>query len=103
MMHVKKNDTVVVLTGKDKEKTGTVIAVLPKQGKIMVSGIAIRTKHVKAKKQGEVSAIKKQESYISLSNVMPICRSCKKPCRVSVAFLEDGKKARMCSNCKETL
>lgn len=93
----------MILTGKDKEKTGIVIAILPKKGKIMVSGIAVKTKHIKARRQGEVSAIKKQESYIDLSNVMPLCRSCKKPCRVNAVLLENGKKARMCNNCKETL
>lgn len=102
-MHVKNNDTVIIITGKDKEKTGTVIDILPKAGKIMVSGIAVKTKHVKARKQGEVSAIKKQESYISLSNVMPICRSCKKPCRVNTVILENNKRARACNNCKEIL
>ncbi len=103
MMRVKKNDTVTVLTGKDKNKIGTVIDILPKEGKVKVSGVAIVTKHVKAKRQGDVAGIKKYESFIDSSNVMPICRSCKKPCRVKIAVLEDGNKSRTCVRCTENL
>jgi len=103
MMRVKKNDTVMVLTGKDKNKTGTVIDLLPKEGKVKVSGVAIVTKHVKARRQGEIAGIKKSESFIDSSNVMPLCRSCKKPCRVKIAVLENGDKARTCARCTENL
>ena len=61
---IKKNDTVVVLSGKDKGKTGSVIEILPKKGKVMVKGVAVVTRHVKARKQGEVPGIKKEETYI---------------------------------------
>lgn len=98
---VKKNDTVVVLTGKDRDKKGTVIALSLKKDKVMVKGIAIATRHAKARKQGEASGIKKEEIFISLSNVMPVCSSCKTPCRVNTKILETGKRARMCNNCKE--
>ncbi|MCL4361136.1 50S ribosomal protein L24 [Candidatus Dependentiae bacterium] len=100
MMRVKKNDTVVVLTGKDKDKKGTVLDVSPKEGKVLVSGIAIAVHHQKARKQGQASQIKKQESYIQLCNVMPVCSSCNKPCRVNVK-LTDGDKVRICGRCKE--
>ena len=66
---IKKNDTVVVLSGKDKDKKGTVIEVLPKKGKVLVKDIALVTRHVKARKQGEVSGIKKEESYINASMI----------------------------------
>lgn len=69
---VKKNSIVVVLTGKDKGKTGRVIAILPKKNKVKVEGVAIVTKHAKARKPGETSAIKKLESFIHISNVMPV-------------------------------
>jgi large subunit ribosomal protein L24 len=68
-MSIKKNDTVVVITGKDKGKKGIVIEVLHKKGKVMVKGVAVHTKHAKARKQGETSSIKKQEGYIDVSNV----------------------------------
>ena len=69
---VKKNSMVVVLTGKDKGKTGRVIAIFPKKNKVKVEGVAIVTKHAKARKPGEVSAIKKLESFIHISNVKSI-------------------------------
>lgn len=69
MAHVKKNDLVYIITGKDKGKTGVVLEVLPQKGKVRVKGIGIITRHVKARKQGEVSSIKKEEGYIDISNV----------------------------------
>lgn len=67
---IKKGDSVYVLTGKDRGKKGVVIAILPKKGKVMVKDVAIVTRHVKAKKQGEISGIKREEQYIDISNVM---------------------------------
>jgi|SRR3990170_3814534 len=100
-VRVKKNDSVLVVTGKDKGKQGTVINILPKKGKVMVKGIAIVTRHAKARKQGDVAGIKKKETYVDLSNVMPICGSCKKPCRVGSKKLENNKSARVCVRCSE--
>lgn len=80
-MSIKKNDTVYILTGKDKGKQGTVIEILPKKGKVKVRGIAVVTRHVKARRQGEVSAIKKEESYIDISNVKALAGSQSKASR----------------------
>lgn len=101
MMRVKKDDEVVVIAGKDSGKRGKIIDILPKDGKIKVKDVAILTKHFKAKKQGQVSSIKKEESFIDISNVMPICSACSKPSRMRSKLLEDGKKARVCSHCQE--
>ena len=98
---IKKNDNVVVLSGKDRDKKGTVLEVLPKKGKVLVKDIGLVTRHVKARRQGEVSGIKKEERYIDTSLVMPICVSCKKPCRINVKVLDDGNKARVCNRCSE--
>jgi len=68
--HIKKGDLVYVLTGKDKGKKGSVLCVLPKEKKVMVKGVSLVTRHYKARKQGEVSGIKKVERYINISNVM---------------------------------
>jgi len=68
-MHIKKNDQVVILTGKDKGKTSTVIEVFPKKGKVKVKDVAIITKHVKAKRPGQKNGIFKFESLIDASNV----------------------------------
>ena len=98
---IKKNDTVVVLTGKDKGKQGYVIAILPKKGKVMVKGVAIVTRHAKARKQGETAGIKKKEAFMQISNLMPICSLCNKPCRIGSKKLENGKSARTCKRCNE--
>ena len=101
MMHIKKNDKVKVLTGRDKGKEGLVLLVVPKKNKVLVQGVALATRHVKARRQGEVGGIKKEEGLIALSNVMPICTACKTPCRVNVKTLENNKRARVCNRCKE--
>lgn len=98
---IKKNDTVVVLSGKDKDKKGTVIEVLPKKDKVLVKDIALVTRHAKARKQGEVSGIKKEESYVPSSILMPVCVSCKQPCRVNAKVIESGKRVRVCNRCEE--
>lgn len=103
MMRIKKNDTVVVISGKEKDKQGQVIDVLSKKGKVnkvRIQGLGLVVRHAKARKQGEVSAIKKIETYFDVSKVMPICASCKKPCRLNATVVE-GKKARMCNRCEE--
>lgn len=102
MMRVKKNDTVMVITGKDKGKQGTVLEVQTDKELVKVQGIAIVTRHVKARRQGEVSAIKKQEGYIHLSNVMVVADD-NKPSRVNFKTLEDGKKIRVSNRTKNPL
>jgi len=101
LSRIKRDDNVVVIAGKDKDKQGVVINVDPKEGSVLVKGVAIVTRHVKAKKSGETSRIVKEESYVPLSKVMPVCKSCKKPCRVRTRILEDGKKVRVCHRCQE--
>ena len=98
---IKKNDMVHVMSGKNKGKEGAVIAILPKKGKVMVKDVAIATHHVKPRRAGEPGGIRKEESFIDISRVMPICSSCKKPSRVNVKQLDAGKSARMCNRCKE--
>jgi large subunit ribosomal protein L24 len=92
---------VIILTGKDKGKRGSVIDILPKEGKVKVKGIAIATRHVKARSQGETSMIKKEEAFIDISNVMPIDPKTDKPSRVNFTKLEDGSKARISNVSKE--
>ena len=101
LSRVKKNDAVLVLSGKDKGKQGSVIDIDKKTNRVLVKDVCIITKHQKARKSGETSKIVKEESYIPLCRVMPICSACKKACRTQVKFLEDGNKARICHRCKE--
>lgn len=95
---IQKNDMVVVLSGKDKGKQGAVIEVLPKKDKVLVKGVAMVTRHRKARQSGESSGISRQESYLPLSKVMPVCSICKKACRVGSGITE-GKRVRNCRQC----
>lgn len=101
MMRIKKNDTVVVIGGKDKGKRGTVIDILPKKGKVKVKGIAVVTRHVKARRRGEASAIKREENFIDISKVMPVCPKANKPTRVNASTSEGGMKVRISNVSKE--
>ncbi|MBR2722132.1 MAG: 50S ribosomal protein L24 [Clostridia bacterium] len=97
-MHIKTNDTVVVLSGDDKGVQGEVIAVSPEEGKVLVKGVNIIHKHVKARKQGETGGIVDAEGAIYASNVALYCPTCKKGVRVRHEVV-DGKKVRVCAKC----
>lgn len=100
MMPLRKNDKVKIITGKDKGKESSVIKVLSRQNKVLVKEVNVVTRHVKARKAGQTSAIKKEEGFIHSSNVMPICTACGKPTRIQVKQL-DNKRVRICNRCKE--
>ena len=102
-IHVKKGETVMVVSGKDKNKKGKVLVVMPKTGIVIVEGINIATKHTKARKQGDVGGIVKQESPIYASKVMYVCDKCGKPARVGKKILSDGTKVRYCKKCNEVI
>ena len=101
-MKVKKNDTVLVLTGKDAGKTGKVIASIPTDNKVKVDGINVQMRSRKARKAGETSAITPQVGAIDASNVMVVCPACNKATRVAYAVI-DGKKIRVCKKCGASL
>ena len=98
-MNIKKNDKVIVLSGRDKGKTGEVLSADPKAGKVIVKGVSVATKHQKARKQGQESAIIKVETPIYACKVMVVCPKCNKPTRVAHKVGADGKKARVCKHC----
>lgn len=102
LSRVRKNDLVSVISGRDKGKQGRVIVVDPKKGRALVKGVSLITKHKKPRRQGEKGGIIKEESYMSLAKIMPICSACKKACRVKITLLKDEKKrVRICHRCKE--
>ena len=101
-MKVKKNDTVLVITGKDAGKTAKVLSALPKANKVVVEGVNMQKKHKKARSAQEVSAIQTQAGPIDASNVMVICPVCSKATRVSY-LVEGDKKARICKKCGAVL
>ena len=97
-MKVKKNDTVLVVTGKDAGKTAKVLVALPKDNKVVVDGINVQKKHKKARSAQEVSSIQNQSGAIDASNVMVVCPVCNKATRVAYK-VEGDKKARVCKKC----
>ena len=97
-MNVKKNDTVVVLSGKDKGKQGKVLSVNPEAGKVIVEGVSVATRHQKARRQGEEGGIVKKETPIYACKVMTVCPKCNKATRVAHKIV-DGKKVRVCKHC----
>ena len=97
-MNVKKGDTVVVLSGKDRGKQGKVLGTVPADGKVVVEGINMVTCHVKPRKQGEQGGIVKREAAIAACKVQVVCPKCSKATRVSYK-IENGKKTRVCKKC----
>lgn len=100
-LHIKKGDTVVVLSGKDKGKTGKVLTVFPKQAKAIVEGVAMATKHRKPRRQGEEGGIIHQEIPIHVCKLMHVCPKCNQPTRIGRKVLDDGSIVRYCKKCNE--
>ena len=99
---LKKNDKVRVITGKDKGKEGTIISFVPKKNRVIVEGVRVVKKHVKASASTKGGIVEK-EAPIHISNVMLVCPHCNKPTRVGIKFLESGEKVRYCKKCGETI
>ena len=102
-LHVRKDDTVVVISGKDKGKQGKVLRALPKAGKIVVENVNVVARHTKPKGQGDPGGIIRSEAPIYASKVMLVCDKCSKATRVSYKILPDGKKVRVCKKCADEL
>jgi large subunit ribosomal protein L24 len=104
MQRVKKGDTVQVVSGDDKGQRGEVHTVLPKEGRVVVSGVNLVKKH--QRRTGNVRTqvgIIEFEAPLQLSNVMPVCRTCDRPVRVSVRTESDGRRVRHCRKCDTPL
>ena len=102
-VHVRRTDKVVVISGKDKGKVSEILAVYPKNGKVLVKDVNIVTKHVKPNRENMQGGLVKQESPINSSKVMLYCTKCNSATRVSKKLLEDGTKVRVCKKCGEIL
>ena len=94
-VHVKTGDEVIVIQGKDRGKKGKVLQVSPSEGKVIVEGVNIVSKHVKPRKMGEAGGILKAESALYADKVQLVCPKCCQPTRVG-HIIEDGKKFRVC-------
>lgn len=102
-LNVKKGDTVVVISGKDKGKKGKVLVALPAKQKVIVEGVSMSTKHKKPSKSMQQGGIIHQESPIFSSKVMIWCDKCKKGVRQGHKILEDKTKVRYCRDCGQEL
>lgn len=97
-MKIRKNDNVIMLGGKDGGKTGKVSAVLSQDGKVVVEGLNMIKRHVRARKQGQKGQIVSKERAVPASSVALVCKSCGKPTRVGYKT-EGGNKVRVCKKC----
>jgi large subunit ribosomal protein L24 len=100
---VRKNDTVQVLSGRERGKQGKVSRVLPKEDRVVVDGINLRKRHTRPRRAGEQAGIVEFPAPLHVSNVAVFCPKCGKGARVGFRVLEDGTKVRYCKRCDETL
>lgn len=103
MSRIKKNDTVVVLAGRDKGKAGKVLAVLPRRESAIVEGVNFVKKHARRTREDEKGGIVTKESTIRLSNLALFCKGCNRQTKIGFDVLKDGTKTRFCKRCKEVL
>ena len=102
-MKIRKNDTVLVMAGKDRGKKGKVRFAYPEKQTLLVEGINFIKKHSKARGQAKQAGIIDLEAPINVSNVMLFCDKCNHPTRIGFRLLEDGRKVRICQSCREVI
>jgi large subunit ribosomal protein L24 len=102
-MKIRKGDRVVVLSGKDKGREGTVVFAYPDKGRVIVEGANVAKRHQKPTRQTQQGGIIDKEMPIDASNVAILCASCGKPTRVGYRFEPDGTKVRICRKCEGDL
>ena len=102
-MKIRKNDTVLVIAGKDRGKKGKVRFAYPEKERLLVEGINFIKKHARPTGGARQAGIIEREAPIHVSNVMLLCNKCNHPTRVAFRFLENGKKIRVCRRCSEVI
>jgi len=100
-VEIRKNDSVMVIAGKERGKTGKVLRVLPEKNAVIIERISIVKRHTKPRGPQQTGGIVEKEAPINASNVMMMCDKCNAPVRVGHKTLSDGKKIRICRRCKE--
>lgn len=100
---IKRNDTVQVLSGKDRGRRGDVRQVYPDEGRALVTGVNMVKKHRRARSPQEPGGILETEAPIQLSNIAIVCSACDRAVRVGFKLLDDGRKVRFCKRCSETI
>jgi len=99
-LHIKTNDEVYLLTGKDKGRTGTVLHIIPEKNRAIVEGVNMITQHVRRSAQSQGGRIEK-EAPVHISNLKLICPRCNQPARTKRRMLENGIRVRVCKKCEE--
>lgn len=100
-LHVKKDDLVMIVAGKDKGKSGKVLRVLPEKERVVVENLNLIKRHTRPSQTNNEGGIIEKEAPIAISNVQLLCPGCSKPARTGIKVLEDGSKARFCKKCNE--
>ncbi|MFH1092823.1 MAG: 50S ribosomal protein L24 [Candidatus Omnitrophota bacterium] len=100
-MRIKKGDTVYVMSGKEKGKTGKVLRFSQTTNRVLVQGVNFVKKHARQTRQDKPGGILQKESPLHISNLMFYCPRCSKPSRLGVKLLNDGSKTRICKKCQE--
>lgn len=100
-LHVKKDDMVMVIAGKEKGKSGKVVRVFSDSGKVVVEGINMIKRHTRPNRVNSEGGIVEKEASLNGSNVLLLCSACNKPARTGKRILEDGSKVRFCKKCNE--
>jgi large subunit ribosomal protein L24 len=100
---IKKNDSILVITGKEKGKRGRVLSVYPLKNSLLIEKINMIKKHMKPSRKYTQGGIIEKEAPINISNVMLVCPKCNKPTRISSTSLQGGKKVRVCKKCREVM
>ncbi|WP_029911128.1 50S ribosomal protein L24 [Pelobacter seleniigenes] len=102
-VHVKKDDMVKIIAGKERGKTGKVLRVFPAKGRVVVENLNVVKRHTRPNQLNPEGGIVEKEAAISMSNVMLICGSCNEATRTGVKTLEDGSKTRYCKKCNASV
>lgn len=102
-MQIRKNDSVMVIAGKERGKTGKVLRVLAEKDAVIIERLNIVKRHTKPRGPQQAGGIVEKEAAIHASNIMILCEKCNAPARIGRKILGDGKKIRICRNCKEAL
>lgn len=98
-MKIHKGDNVVMLSGKDRSKTGKVLVVMPREGKVVVEGLNLMKRHTRARQQGQTGQIISKERAVNAASVALVCKACGKPTRIGYK-IEGERKVRICKKCK---
>ncbi len=102
-MYLKKNDSVQIITGKDRGKKGKVLQTFPESNKVVVEGMNMMAKNVRPKRQGEKGQVVRYNAPVDASNVALYCNKCSKPVKIGFTKTADGKKIRICRKCKQNI